>query len=373
MSVHDSRRELDDSSLGENNTGDFDVLSGLARCHGDCAIEAENFSHKVVQVGKLVDIREEGHWASLVQVDDFFPKALLNIRSAREFVDSPSDGASSGVVSKNQEVEDVFDNAFVVPSGIVVVQEALESVCVAGLTLLAQVSSDVDKAMDELADLAAALGELDTFLDGDELADWNQRVEIVDDMADCRRLHHISEGLKQGRLVRFEMVQIKAKGFKSNDIKDGLPNMGLDFDVAILSMSLSQNANQLLGLGLDSREEGLEAWSREGLTDGLAADLVKLTFDERKSITNDFMCELASKGGLYEEGGFGLEDLLVCVHGVDEESLTVGEVQISDKRCFRMVSRPLAEEFREPRDLKELRGLAKEEGVVGRTGQMSKR
>jgi len=210
-------------------------------------------------------------------------------------------------------------------------------------------------------------------LDGDELADWNQRVQIVDDMADCRRLHHISEGLEQGRLVRFEMVEIKTKGFKSDHIKDGLPNMGLDFNVAILSVSLSQNTNQLLCLGLDSRKESLEAWSRERLADGLTTDLVKLTFDERKSITNDFMCELASEGGLDEEGTLGLEDLLVCVHGVDEESLTVGEVQISDKRGFRMVSRPLAEEFREPRDLKELRGLAKEEGVVGRAGQMSER
>ena len=72
-------------------------------------------------------------------------------------MDSPSDGASSGVVSKNQEVQDVFDNAFVVPSGIVMVQEALKSISMVGLTLLAQVSSNVDKAKDESADLAAAL------------------------------------------------------------------------------------------------------------------------------------------------------------------------------------------------------------------------
>lgn len=100
---------------------------------------------------------------------------------------------------------------------------------------------------------------------------------------------------------------------------------------------------------------------------------MKIAFDERESITDDLVCKLSGEGGLYEEGALGLENLLVCSDGVDEESLAVGKVQVSDKGRTWMVSGPLAEELRKPRDLKELCGLAEEEGIVGWSREMSQR
>lgn len=57
------------------------------------------------------------------------------------------------------------------------------------------------------------------------------------------------------------MVEIKAKCFEANDIKNCLPNVGLDFDVTILIMTLRQNPHQLLRLALDGRVEFPEARS----------------------------------------------------------------------------------------------------------------
>lgn len=50
-------------------------------------------------------------------------------------------------------------------------------------------------------------------------------------MAKRRGLHHRGEGVKQWRLVGFEVVKIKAKRFESNHIEDCLPNVALDYKI----------------------------------------------------------------------------------------------------------------------------------------------
>lgn len=99
-------------------------------------------------------------------------------------------------MSKNQEVQDILNKALIVPISIVVLQQTLKSILVVDETFFTQIATNVDKAQDKLPDHGAALGELDTFCDWDELADRNQGVEIIDDVAECGWLHHGGEGLK---------------------------------------------------------------------------------------------------------------------------------------------------------------------------------
>jgi hypothetical protein len=47
-----------------------------------CAVESQNFAHKVVQIRELVDITEARHVASAVHACDLISQTLLAVRSA---------------------------------------------------------------------------------------------------------------------------------------------------------------------------------------------------------------------------------------------------------------------------------------------------
>jgi hypothetical protein len=98
-------------------------------------------------------------------------------------------------------------------------------------------------------------------------------------MAKRRGLHHLGEGVKQRRLVRFEVVKINAKSFESNHVEDCFPNIALNyrivssvtqkggflltFNVTVFVTLLGQYIDQLFGLSLNNRGEGSKSWSRE--------------------------------------------------------------------------------------------------------------
>jgi hypothetical protein len=87
---------------------------------------------------------------------------------------------------------------------------------------------------------------------------------------------------------------------------------------------------------------------------------MELALNEGQSVTNNLMGELSCKSGLSKIGTLRLEHLLVCLDTVYEESLTVPKIEISNQGRFGKLAGPLAKEFRKPRDLKKLCGLAKE-------------
>lgn len=99
-------------------------------------------------------------------------------------------------------------------------------------------------------------------------------------------------------------------------------------------------------------------------TDGCSTDLVKLAFNEGKSIADEFMRELLRKGRLHKVRALRLKDLLICLDTVYKQCLTVGKVQVSNNGCIGKLARPLAKEFRKPRHPKELCSLSKKEGIV---------
>lgn len=47
-----------------------------------CAVEPQNFAHKVVQIREFVDIAEDRHAASAVHACDLVSQTLLAVRSA---------------------------------------------------------------------------------------------------------------------------------------------------------------------------------------------------------------------------------------------------------------------------------------------------
>lgn len=98
--------------------------------------------------------------------------------------------------------------------------------------------------------------------------------------------------------------------------------------------------------------------------DGCSTGLVKLAFNKGKSIADEFMRELLRKGRLHKVRALRLKDLPVCLDAVYKQCLVVGKVQVSNNGRIGEFARPLAKEFRKPRNLKELCSLSEKEGIV---------
>lgn len=168
----------------------------------------------------------------------------------------------------------IFNDAFVVPRRIRILQQTLKGIPVViffDIALFAMITSNRHQTNDELSNSSTALRKFYAFSDRNELSNRGKRVQIVDNMANHRWLHHFGKCFKERRLVGSKMVKIKSKRFESNHVKDRFPNVGLNyqpyqfcheikgevltFNIAVLTALFCEDIDQLFSLCLNSRKE----------------------------------------------------------------------------------------------------------------------
>jgi hypothetical protein len=109
-------------------------------------------------------------------------------------------GRNSGRLTQHHEVHHVFHDVAVSPHRRALLDHALQgirAVLLRALALLPHCPSRAYVAPEVVSDASTALDELLVDLDGNEVAEWKVRAEIVDDMADGRLLHRLHEEVVQ--------------------------------------------------------------------------------------------------------------------------------------------------------------------------------